>query len=1047
MSDAHLQRHNLGHRRRSWAALACAAGIGAAIALLLSSADALFLSRVGSRHLGTAFALSSAVSMVVLWWVGTLADTRDRGRLLRIASAVGIALVGVILISNESFPKLSAAALLIVGKQAGGAMELLLWVVIADRFTAREARKLLPWVVVANGMGMALGALSVGPLASSLGAMGPLWAALFLLLIVSGFATLLTHAPDSRFALGVSRNRARADKPGISLLWQRPLAKWLAILVASAGVFAPVMYYLLGVSAAAEFSSEVELAGFFGQFRAYVQVAALVAQVTIAPWLSQRLGIGVLLILAPFGAAIVSIVVGFRGEFIWICLAQAMTRILDTAIQNPAEQLIQNLLPPDIRGRVAGLVGGVAKRSGAILGGLAASLFIVRPSLFSAVLIGAALLWLAIAIHLWRHFSEYAVTELATSHRPMDSHTLALRFASERDLQNLRKSLRSTDRREQRNALSLLGRIGEHGKIDAVEELLDALTRCIKLAPELRLALRLRIGVGEPVSTKASCAALLLLKSQQSDERDLAVEILGFGELSESDKEWVLSCARASDSLAGQLYAVREDKQSVLEELVGTRDSVVVVHQLRYEIVNADHGLSADSSEDLAERLLRSLSHCPIPELQVAGLHSVLRAMENAGPSALGILLDQRLADLSLRWRQDSLPELREASLVAMKGQETTDYQVWISALSDSEESVRNRAEFLLRGAGESALAALSNASQSGRRRVRMRAVEILADLRPSAETLDALLERELAEMVRCSQSVATLQQLPNAVLVRKRLTERIDESLQAALMALEVRLANTGIGEVAKRLARAGGERSRSRALEALDALLPRKMSRTILGAVEGKLPIQANLEECVQWQLKGRDTLTRDLLLYALDERDRAGLRQTIANLAELAAEQGDSESLIRRLVNADRDTLGLEVPTTLETIVALSDLALFSDMTTLQLEELATVVEWVALQSGDLLMAQGEEATCMYFVQAGELEVTVDEVRVATVGKGEPVGEMGLFAQEQRSATVLALEESLLGRIRSEALENLVEEVPGVALRLCKAMSRRLVRATRS
>ncbi|MBL4636683.1 MAG: MFS transporter, partial [Kofleriaceae bacterium] len=587
MKDANQHWPHLGHRRRSWAALACAFGIGAALALLLSSADALFLSRVGSRHLGTAFAASSAVSMVVLWWVGALADRRDRGQLLCFVSYIGVAIIGVLLVATSDFPRASAVALLIVGKQVGGALELLLWVVIADRFTAREARKLLPWVVAANGCGAALGAIFVGPLALFFGVTGPLGAALVLLVLVSGASQLLRYAPDKRVALIASRTRARGAKAGLSLLWQRPLAKWLAILVACAGVFAPIMYYLLGVSAAAEYSSEVELAGFFGEFRAYVQVVALFAQITIAPWLSRRVGIGVLLVIAPLGALMVAMGVGWRDELAWIVAGQALTRILDTAIQNPAEQLIQNLLPQNIRGRVAGLVGGIAKRSGAIFGGLAASLVIVWPTVFTLLLLAAAGVWLLVAIHLWRHFAEYAVTELATTSRGMDSHALALRFVSERDLLSLRKRLRSTDRREQSNALALLERLRQHAKVDAVEELLDALTRCIKLAPQLRLALRLRLGDGDTVSDKSRVRALKLLHSGQAEESGLALEILSFVQLSPVQEETARALASRRDSVAGQLFKARLESKSVLEELSALGHDAEIVHQLRYEIVHA----------------------------------------------------------------------------------------------------------------------------------------------------------------------------------------------------------------------------------------------------------------------------------------------------------------------------------------------------------------------------------------------------------------------------------------------------------------------------
>jgi CRP-like cAMP-binding protein len=45
------------------------------------------------------------------------------------------------------------------------------------------------------------------------------------------------------------------------------------------------------------------------------------------------------------------------------------------------------------------------------------------------------------------------------------------------------------------------------------------------------------------------------------------------------------------------------------------------------------------------------------------------------------------------------------------------------------------------------------------------------------------------------------------------------------------------------------------------------------------------------------------------------------------------------------------------------------------------------------------------------------------------------------------VQASSECQLGVVTREDIENLVEEVPGIALRLCRAMSRRLAEMNRS
>ena len=405
------------------------------------------------------------------------------------------------------------------------------------------------------------------------------------------------------------------------------------------------------------------------------------------------------------------------------------------------------------------------------------------------------------------------------------------------------------------------------------------------------------------------------------------------------------------------------------------------------------------------------------------------------------MLLRQRLLELAGRWRLHEDSRLREAALVAMRAGGDSDFRPLVSALGDSDDAIRRRAEQLLRDAGDAALAALTIASQSGRRRVRLTAIEILADLRPSQEALDLLLERELQQLEACATHKKALRDLQRGGLVRRRLSERIDEGVQAALMTLEARERNSRIGEVARRLACAASQRSRARALEALDALLSRRMARTILGALEDTISTVLPREEAVQAELAGRDGLTRDLLVQALGSEGRAKYREMISSAATAVAAEADPMSLVRRLVGQEDASLLTEVPSILETIVILSDLPLFADLSTVQLEELASVVQWQSLRDGEVLMEQGEEGHCMYMLQAGTLDVLVDGNACAKLQQGEPVGELALFGDDRRTATVVAMGDCQLGMITREDIERLVEEVPGIALRLCRAMSRRI------
>ncbi len=1030
----------------------CAAAIGAVVAQLLSSADALFLSRVGGRHLGTAFAVSAAASVALLWGLGALADRRSRPGLLYKTSWLSIGVVIVLILGLGIVPRLASAVFLIAGKQVGGALELLLWLVIADRFTAREARKLLPWVVVANGAGATAGALSVGPLAASLGVEAPLWTAVALLLIVSACARLLMRVPDMRIA---QANASRSKTPlwsGVAVLKERPLAAWLAVLVATAGVFAPMMYYALSVTAASEFASEVDLAGFLGRYRGYVQGAALIAQLVAAPWLSKRLGVGLMLLLAPLGAVIVAFLVGASSTLLLVAIAQGLTRVLDVAIQSPTEQLLQNLLPEELRGRVAGIVGGVAKRSGAIVGGLLASVLVVWPLAFNGALVAAAVAWLVVSFFLWRRFPALAVAALSgtgAARQPVGRETVT-GLAAGRGLARLREGLGSNSQREQEAAISLLRRLGDLGSADVLEQLLCALIEAEDqgCAERLRSEIRRGLGDGLLVAKQASERALSVLSSEHPEDVLLAIVVLGCAsELHCELEERLRQCAGPRESISAEVAMARLDGESVLDVVRFAGHGEEVVEELRCEIARVQSGASIDDIEELAERLLRSLVRCERPQLQLDALDSVVRAMDAPGQTALRVLIGARLGQLAVDWRTQARPALREASLVAMCAGNAPDYRTLVQALGDADECVRGRAEALVREAGDDALEALTVASQSGRARLRMAAVAILADLRPSAQALEALLERELKAMATASVHAQAMAELPRGALVYRRLQERVEEAALAALLALEALGVSLGLGVVAKRLARAVSLRSRARALEALDALLPRRIAAEMLGALEGTLDARVTSEEAIEAELIGSDRLTRGLLVYALGREGRAHYRATITEAAKAAQSSADPMALVQRLMGsgaASDGSVAADVPNLMETIAALSELPLFADLQAVQLEELAAVVHWRQVALGETLMEQGERAGSMFFVQAGRLDVLVHGEKIATLGAGEPIGELGLFSEDRRSATVVAASDSMLGMVTREDIENLIEDVPGIALRLCRAMSRRLAEA---
>lgn len=116
---------------------------------------------------------------------------------------------------------------------------------------------------------------------------------------------------------------------------------------------------------------------------------------------------------------------------------------------------------------------------------------------------------------------------------------------------------------------------------------------------------------------------------------------------------------------------------------------------------------------------------------------------------------------------------------------------------------------------------------------------------------------------------------------------------------------------------------------------------------------------------------------------------------------------------------------------------------------LDFIARHVEWVELGAGRALMNEGEAGDSAYLVVGGRLRAyrrdpdTRKPQLLREMARGEIVGEMSLYTGEPRSATVVAVRDSVLARLGRQAFHQLLATSPEASL----ALTRRLVQRLRS
>lgn len=117
----------------------------------------------------------------------------------------------------------------------------------------------------------------------------------------------------------------------------------------------------------------------------------------------------------------------------------------------------------------------------------------------------------------------------------------------------------------------------------------------------------------------------------------------------------------------------------------------------------------------------------------------------------------------------------------------------------------------------------------------------------------------------------------------------------------------------------------------------------------------------------------------------------------------------------------------------------------------DELAKVLldklQLLEIASGKVLIEQGDESTEIYFIIAGQFSILVNGKHIANRFAGEHVGEMAAIRPNQRrSATVVAQEKSVVGRMSDSDLIELANEFPSIWRAIAAELAKRLEQRNR-
>jgi len=259
---------------------------------------------------------------------------------------------------------------------------------------------------------------------------------------------------------------------------------------------------------------------------------------------------------------------------------------------------------------------------------------------------------------------------------------------------------------------------------------------------------------------------------------------------------------------------------------------------------------------------------------------------------------------------------------------------------------------------------------------------------------------------------------------------------------------------------------RQRANSLEALDDLMDASLSKIMIPLLEDSPPSQRLAVGRRNFQLPDFHSDKAILYSHLLGNKDWVTVILTLYMAEDLGLERIDREAIleltrsenthIRQMAQSvmdlheghsgkKEDSMELEI-TIPDKILLLRGIEIFEALSVSELAAVASVTEEIVCPPGDIVIKEGETGETMYLIIKGEVSVIKDqgekhEIELDRIGSGDYFGEMALFEDVLRSATIRTEQESRLLVLHKQEFKEIVREYPQIALNICKVLSGRI------
>jgi HEAT repeat protein len=985
---------------------------GAAIGV--SSAESLFLSRVGADGLPGLYIVLGLVTIVTTLGVTALLGRIAPVRLyLFMPVVLALLLAGARLLVEANFDGIYQV-LWVTVFLFDTFVRLMLWGIAGISFDTRQAKRLFPLFVAAGILGFAVGGLATGTLVEQLGTENLLlvWAGTLLV----GFAltreiTRATGTADSASARRVRRRRrGRVSddlQAGFQYVRQSRLMRWIAL----SAVLFQALYFLLAFpfskAVEAAYPVEDEMTAFLGIFRGVTTGSALLISLLIATRFNARYGL-----MAGFLVLAVFDLLGFSAlsvssTFLAIVAFRFFHEAWQSGVTRTAWFAQFNIVPPVRREQTRMFVNGICLQVGVILVGIT---LLIGNQLMAGeklYIIGAVAACLTLfAVYRAREAYLSALVDALRAGRPQVFSNEEDPFSSfQQDAAAMNVAIAGMsdpDPVVRRVAADILSKLNVPEATPALVEALADGNVDVRVAVLPALA---RLNVTSAWDNVVAC-----LSDSESEVRTQAVSTLR-------------RLAKGSTNFPMHVQPLLDDPVPSVRAMAAVSLLAAGPHERAAETLLEMS--TADDTDSRVEAIkgFGAWGNSAAYDPTVTALDDPQPAVRRAAASALAHIDEGRALETLVRALSDADHSVREAVAASIGTIGLPCLDPTVNALDDPA----------LEDGALLALERLTVDSRADRIRAYAlnRVTRALHYHRLWMQT-DSLLRRDdRAQLLADSLRYVAKRHGINAL----RAIGALDDSNAVALAIDSLNSADS---------------LQRANAVETLDSIADRDLVRPVLRLWEpsgSAADAYGHIapESALRQSLQDKDPWLRACAALAAGGVDEPEVHSQLTDLA-----RSDPDSTVRETAAAALDggkpMQTLQTLSLMERILFLKRVPLFSDLPPGELKQVAAIADEHLFVDGEIMADQNEPGDEMYIIVSGLVRVVVSnegepEVELARREAGQYVGEMAVISRKPRMARLVAEGDVRTLCIGQKQFEGILRERPETSLAVMRVLCDRL------